>query len=331
MRACSAILLSMVACAAWGQEETPVFRATSDLVLLDVQVVHNKTKTATGVLAAKDFVLSEDGAPQEISVFAYEQFPLSIVLLFDLTQSVRGVLRRLAGSAATALRHLGPEDEVAVMEYAASAHLVQGFTTDRQSTVAAIRRAAADYPNEAAFFNEAIFQAARQLQQSHNPTSRRVIIWLTDNFPNAPSDSNREKSGKSLHGVPPHTEDEAIRALHESGTVVTALLLKDPLAMVWAEPMMLSEASARKKFPAGDAHKYAEITGGFSPGLRGKNVEQRLAEAIDDLRSRYTVGYRPSEAKAAGTFCRVRVALAPGAPLRPQEWRVLVREGYYRK
>ncbi len=266
MRACSAILLSAFACASWGQE-TPVFHATSDLVLLDVQVVHNKTKTATGKLAAKDFALSEDGVPQEISVFAHEQFPLSIVLLFDLTQSDWGVLRRLAGSAETALRHLGPEDEVAVMAYAASAKLVEGFTADRHSTVAAIRRAAAMRPNEAAFFNEAVFQAAQQLQQSHNPASRRVIIWLTDNFPNAPSDANLRHDAESLKGAPPHSEAEAIRALHESGTVVTALLLKDPLAALWAEPMMALEASARKKNPAGDAHKYAEITGGVSPEL----------------------------------------------------------------
>ena len=250
MRACSAILLSVFACAAWGQEETPVFRATSDLVLLDVQVIHIKTKTATGVLAAKDFVLSEDGAPQQISVFAHEQFPLSIVLLFDLTQSDWGVLRRLAGSAETALRHLGPEDEVAVMAYAASAKLVDGFTTDRQSTVAAIRRAAAMRPNEAAFFNEAVFQAAQQLRQSHNPTSRRASSWSTHNFPNAPSDANLQHDAQSLHGVPPHSEAEAIRALHESGTVVTALLLKDPLAALWAAPMMALEASARKKNPA---------------------------------------------------------------------------------
>ena len=50
-----------------------------------------------------------------------------------------------------------------------------------------------------------------------------------------------------------------------------------------------------------------------------------------DLRSRYTIGYRPTDSKPAGSFCRVRVALTPGAPLRPKEWQVLVREGYYRK
>jgi VWFA-related protein len=330
MRAGRAALLTLLACAARAQE-APVFHATSELVLLDVQVVHNKTRTATGILQAKDFELSEDGARQEITVFGREQFPLSIVLLFDLTDSVRGVLRRLTASAGMALQHLRPEDEVAVMAYAASAQLVDGFTTDRQSTVAAIGRSAAMKSDEAAFFNEAVFQAARQLEQSRNPTSRRVILWLTDNLANAPSDFNLRHNAKSLNGVPPHTEDEAIRALHESGTVVTALLLKDPLAVFWTAPFMAAEASARKKYPAGDAHKYAEISGGISPGLRGKNVEVRLAETIDDLRSRYTIGYRPSESKPAGTFCRVRVALAAGAPLRPQEWRVLVREGYYRK
>lgn len=97
------------------------------------------------------------------------------------------------------------------------------------------------------------------------------------------------------------------------------------------EALYVAEGPARLKYPAGNAHKYAEITGGLSPGLRGKNVEARLAEAIDGLRSRYTIGFHPTQAKPAGTFCRVRVALAPGAPLRPQEWNVLVRQGYYRR
>jgi len=322
--------LLMLAAIAWGQE-TPVFQATTELVLLDVQVVHIKTLTPTSVLQAKDFELYEDGARQQITVFGREQFPLSVVLLFDLTDSVRGVLKRLAGSARNALERLRPEDEVAVMTYSAGAQVVEGFTTDRQKTVAAIGRAASMKSPDAAFFNEAVYQAVQQLQRSRNPSSRRVILWLTDNEPNAPSDSNVQHDGKSLNGAAPHTEVEAIRALHESGTVVNALLLKDPLSMIFVGPFIAMEAGARKKFPPGDAHKYAEITGGMSPGLRGKDVEARLAEALDDLRSRYTIGYKPSDSKPAGTFCRVRVALAPGAPIRGKEWRVLVREGYYRK
>ena len=325
-----ALCLCLLAFAARGQDSNAIFRTTSELVLLDVQVLNAKTKASTGALEAKDFEVYEDGTRQEVSVFGRERFPLSIVLLFDLSPSVRGVLRRLADSAAIALQHLRTEDEVAVMVYSASAQVVDGFTTDRQRTVSAIGRAAGMKSGEAAFFNEAVFQAAHQFDQSHS-ANRRVILWLTDNFPDAPSGFMRSHYGKSLKGIPPHSEAEAIRALHESGTVVTALLLKDPLAMTWAEALFAAEAPFRLKSPAGNAHQFAEITGGVSPGLRGSDVEERLADAIDGLRSRYSVGYRPTDSKPAGTFCRIHIALAPGAPLQPQEWKVLVRQGYYRK
>jgi VWFA-related protein len=313
-----------------GQEFTADFRATAELVLLDVQVIQTKTKSANGTLQAKDFQVFEDGAEQRIAFFGRDQLPLSIVLLFDLSDSVRGVLPRLAMGAQTALNHLKPEDEAGVMTYAASAQLIDGLTKDRQRTVAAIGRAAKMKSNEAAFFNEAVYQAAAVLQGAHNPSSRRVIIWLTDNLPNAPTEFMAKRFGRSLGNTPPHTEQEAIRLLHESGTVVTPMLLKDPLALPWAEAEMGIEALARKRHPAGDAHKYAEVTGGIAAGLRGKKVEDRLIEVIDELRSRYTVGYYPTESKAPGTFCRVRVALSPEAPLRPREWTVLARAGYYR-
>ena len=326
-----AAAIVLLAAGAWGQDGTPVFRATSELVLLDVQVINNKTKTATGQLEAHDFELFEDGAPQKISFFGRDQLPLSVVLLFDLTDSVRGVLHRLAAGAQAALDHLKPEDDVAVMTYAASARLIDGFTRDHARTAAAIAQAADMKSDDAAFFNEAVYQAAAQLDNSSNPSSRRVIIWLTDNLPNVPTGFNTRHNAKGLGGAAPHTEEEAIRKLHESGTVVMPLLLKDRLAAIWSELIMTAERPYRKQYPPGDAHKYAELTGGFAAGMRGKGVDQRLAEVIDDLRGRYTIGYRPPEEKPPGTFCRVKVELAPGGPLRPQEWRVLARDGYYRK
>lgn len=240
----------LLAAAAWGQDSTPVFRATSELVLLDVQVIHNKTKTATGQLQAKDFELFDDSAPQKVLLFGRDQLPLSVVLLFDLTDSVRGVLHRLAGGAQAALNHLKPEDEVAVMAYAASARLIDGFTRDRARTAAAIARAADMKSDDAAFFNEAVYQAAAQLENSANPSSRRVIIWLTDNLPNVPTGFNMRHNAKGLGGAEPYTEQEAIRKLHESGTVVMPLLLKDRLGAIWGELIMTRRASIPKAIPS---------------------------------------------------------------------------------
>jgi hypothetical protein len=91
------------------------------------------------------------------------------------------------------------------------------------------------------------------------------------------------------------------------------------------------EAPFRHSHPPGDANKYAELSGGQAIHLGGKRVDERLSELIDDLRSRYTIGYRPADEKVPGTFCKVKVSLAPGSALRPEEWKVLARAGYYRK
>ncbi len=331
MTRCLATLVVLWAGTAIAQDDTPVFRSNSELVMLDVQVLHIRTNAPMGRLQSRDFHISEDGAPQQIAFFGRDDLPLSVVLLFDLTQSVHGVLRRLGQGAQSALDHLKPGDEVAVMTYAASAELVDGFTRDHARTAAAIGKAARMRSDDAAFFNEAVYQASAQLERSTNPSARRVILWLTDNFPNVPDTARFRGHVKGLSGALPHTEEEAIRKMHEAGAVVMPILLKDRMAEWWAELVMASEARDRKKYPAGNANNYAELSGGFSAELRGKDVNERLAQDIDDLRARYTIGYRPAEDKPPGTFCRVNVSLAPGAPLHPQEWRVLAREGYYRR
>ena len=312
----------LCAISAAGQDKPAVFQTTTELVLVDVQVLHSKTRTSTASLRPADLHLYEDGVRQEIRHFARDEAPLSVLLLFDLTDSVRGVLTKLAEGAVSALGHFKPEDVASVMVYAARVELVDGFTTDRERTVRAIGRAATMKSGEPAHFNEAIYRAAQQLGESSNPLSRRVVIWLTDNLPNVPfrkSDS------------PPHTENEALRALNEEGVTVVPILMKNRMFLPMVELMMVFEAPWRKAYPPGDAHKYAEATGGIAMGLRGKRVDERLAAVIDDLRSRYTIGYRPSESKLAGTFCKLRVELAPDGALRPREWMVVARQGYYRK
>jgi hypothetical protein len=107
----------------------------------------------------------EEGLEQEIRHFSRDEFPLSVVLLFDLTESVRGVLTRLAEGAKTALAHFKPEDEISVMVYSSGASLIDGFTTDRARTLRTIKKAASTKWEEidpcgpdsgGAYFNEAL-------------------------------------------------------------------------------------------------------------------------------------------------------------------------------
>src|SRR5437868_9374882 len=140
-----------------------VIRVNVQLVQVDAQVLEKKTGRAVGSLRKEDFQLYEDGVQQKISELSRDQLPISVVLLFDLTDSVRPVLKQLGAGALEALQHLKPEDEVAVMVYAASTQVLQEATTDRALAAAAIEKASRMESDEAAFFNEGIFRAVEQL------------------------------------------------------------------------------------------------------------------------------------------------------------------------
>jgi len=101
----------------------PLFRVTVRVEVVDAQVLSKKTKHAVSSLQREDFQVYEDNVRQEITSFSQDQLPLSVVILFDLTDSVRPVLISLAEGALESLQRLKPEDEVSVMTYAASAHL----------------------------------------------------------------------------------------------------------------------------------------------------------------------------------------------------------------
>src|ERR1051326_8919779 len=169
--------------------ESAPFHVDVRVVQVDAQVLDKKTRHVTPSLKQEDFLLFEDNVPQKITNFSQDKLPLSVVILFDLTYSVRPVLKSLAEGALEALQHLKPEDRVTVMVYAAAAQVLQPATTDRALAVAAIEKASRLESDEAAFFNEGIFQAAQALTKGNNTSTRRVIIWLTDDVPNIPSEA----------------------------------------------------------------------------------------------------------------------------------------------
>jgi VWFA-related protein len=299
-----------------------VFRVTSELVVLDAQVLNRKTGLPVAFLKPEDFEVFEDGVKQEITSLSQDKLPLSIVFLFDLTDSVQPVLVPLAQGAAEALRHLKPEDEIAVMVYQAKAEVLQDFTTSRDLAVAVIERASTGKrdQNEQAYFNEAVFQAAVESRKATNPSSRRVVIWLTDNVPNVPSQEWV------------HTEQQALREVFESGAVVCSLLemsgMSRAMTVLYKNNPMFS--SPRKRFPPGDVNHYADQTGGLVLKSSKSEVATKLAELIDRVRSRYSLAYKPSTEQPAGKFCRTEVKLASPAAAREGQVLIRARRGYYR-
>jgi VWFA-related protein len=305
------------------------FRLDVRVVQVDAQVLNKKTRHVTPSLRQEDFLVFEDNVPQKITSFSQDKLPLSVVLLFDLTDSVRPVLKQLAEGALEALQHLKPEDEVTVMVYAAAAQVLQPATTDRALAVAAIEKASRMESDEAAYFNEGIFQAAQNLSQSGSST-RRVIIWLTDDVPNIPSETELSPYlRRSLKGAMPHTQKEALQELLQTGTVVCSLVKKSDES-VDGEQRLMAQPAKRMLYPPGEVYKYAAATGGQVIEYKKKELKDKLAALIDDLRMRYSLAYHPSVQKPKGKYCAIKVKLTPETKKSIGNVVVEARQGYYR-
>jgi VWFA-related protein len=310
-----------------------VYRVNVRLVTVDAQVLEKKTGHAVRGLKARDFEIYEDKVAQQVTSFSQDELPLSVVLLVDLTDSVRPVLKPLAQGALQALQHLKPADEVAVMTYAATTELLQDFTTDRGLAATAIGKASRMQSGEAAFFNEGVYQAAAHLQKSPNRLSRRVIIWLTDDIPNFPSEEVKARYGRSLGKAKLHTEKEALEELLRTGTVVCTLLERSQISESEFSLRMSKAAETMLNsnlYPPGDVYKYAKKTGGQVVESSHSRIDQRLAALIDDIRLRYSIGYHPPGHKPKGKFCPVEVKLSPEAKKAHADAIVEARQGYYR-
>jgi VWFA-related protein len=217
-----------------------------------------------------------------------------------------------------------------VMVYAASAQVLQEATTDRALAVAAIERASRMESEEAAFFNEGIFQAAEQLTKGKNPSSRRVIIWLTDDVPNLPSESDvPPQYRKSITMDKLHSQQDALKHVLQTSTVVCSLVKKSEQSAE-GESRLMSKPAERMLHPPGEVYKYAAATGGQVIEFKQKELQQKLAIMIDDLRMRYSLGYHPSAQKPKGKYCAIKVKLAPEVKKAVGNVLVEARQGYYR-
>ena len=186
-----------------AQEVDPneVIRVNTDLVVLDAQVIDRKTRKVFGPLRKEDFEILEENVKQEIVYFGQDQMPLSILLLLDVSRSVRPVIEQVGEGANNALRQLKPEDEVAVMAFADYPKLIQTFTKDRTLTAYKITQASQAPLGNGTFVYEAMLLAVQEINKGTNPANRRAIILISDNIPSTSDEDYVAKLHRGAGGI----------------------------------------------------------------------------------------------------------------------------------
>jgi VWFA-related protein len=297
-----------------NEDETTI-RISTELVILDAQVLRKKTGVVLSELLQKDFELYEDGVKQEISFFGKDKLPLSIVLLIDTSGSVRPVIEIIRDGAMEALRRLKPEDEVAVMVFGEESKMIQPFTKDRQLIVTQIGSLLSKTQvGVGTSLHKALHEAAAQMSTASNPLSRRVVITVTDNIATA----------YRFGDLPEQTVTDRI---YDSGSVVCGVVVKSdtPRSLTIFDRTEKTDLFRRRV----NLEKYVDDTGGEIQVVPVIEINQRLTELIDHLRTRYSIGYSSTNQTLDGRFRRVRLAVTQDALKKHGDLVVRTRQGYY--
>lgn len=295
------LFASNAAVVAQEKDAPEVIKVNTDLVVFDVQVIDKKTKAVIGDLTQADFEILDRGTRQTVTYFSHDELPLSIMLLLDVSDSVRPFIRRIRDGALEALRHLKTEDQVAVMAFATSSELVQDFTVDRNLVAIQIEAAtSSDKLGPQTGFAAAMDNAAVRMFNSPQG-NRSVIIVITDNF----------------FFTSAYQEKVVLSDLFQSGSVVYGLIVNgsNPLAGLRGGV-----------YPGID--RYVEQTGGEILSANNQDVAGKLALLIDHLRLRYAVGFRPTDNREDDKFRPVEIKVITNQS-KDQKTVVLTRRGYY--
>jgi VWFA-related protein len=114
-----------------GGADEEVVRVETSLVVSNVLVLNRQGRAVTG-LTREDFVVKEDGRPQEVSVFApgdSTRAPRSIVLVMDYSGSLLPYLKTSIEAAKVLVEHLAPGDRMAIVTD--DVKLLVDFTHDK--------------------------------------------------------------------------------------------------------------------------------------------------------------------------------------------------------
>ena len=119
----------------------PTIRTEVTLVKTGVSVYDRNTRAPIHDLGAGDFQVHDEGEPREIVYFGKESGPLDLVLLLDVSGTMRESLPEVSELARSALRALEDGDRTAVLAFGKSTTVTQGLTADREAAASGIRGA----------------------------------------------------------------------------------------------------------------------------------------------------------------------------------------------
>ena len=307
------IICLLVSAVCLGQTPEPVetIRVESDLVDLKVSVVSLNPQNLSPELEQKDFLVLEDGKPQDISFFAAADTPFDLVLLLDLSGSTRDKLKLIRKSAKRFVDETRAMDRVSVVAFTDVAQVICPLTHDRQL----LRDSIDDIEKSlgGTKFWDSLRYVLAILNASENSLRRSAVVVMTDGVDNALPDVLGPGSQTSF--------EELLRVVRAAATIVFPIYLD-------TEKEELSRHSTSRIAYAIARDQLAQLSDASGSRLyranQLKDLDDVYKQVIGDLGRIYSIGYRPSNTLRDGKWRSVSIQI--------QDHRNVIartKQGYY--
>jgi Ca-activated chloride channel family protein len=289
-------LLVPAMCLCQSGEPVDTIRVDSDLVDLKVSVLSLKAQNPAIDLQQKDFLVIEDGQPQDISFFAAADTPFDLVLLLDLSGSTNKKLKLIRRSAKRFVEATRPVDRVSVVTFTDRPLVVCPLTADRSLLKHSIDHI--EKPEGGTNFWDSLRYVLAILDTSGNGSRRSAVVVMTDGVDNALPDVFGDGSATSFDKL-----QDIVRA---SDSIVFPIYLdteaeqlrqhrtpRDAYAMAREQLGQIAEASGSQLYRA----------------EKLKDLDDVYEQVIGDLSRIYSIGYRPSNTLRDGKWRSVSVKI----------------------
>ncbi len=316
-------------------------RVNVNLVVVPVTVKDESGRIVNGLLR-KDFSVYEDGAPQNVTFFTSDPFPMAVAVLVDIGMP-ETALRKVKAGLDALTGAFTPYDQVAVYTYAGNVRKELDFTANSDQLLAALHKVEQKkgmeggfavaggplnvgptvngqpydpgnassrnvrpdpiIPKDSRALNDAILAAALDLAKT-DKAKRRVILVISD--------------GKEVNSQASYSDVLKVLLSHEItvyglGVDAAAMPLYRKLATINVPGTATADQLA----------KYVSATGGQMYAEFTRNaIESAYADITQEARNLYTIGYS-TRSTVAGNYRQIEVRVhRPGL-------KVFAKDGYY--
>lgn len=289
-------------------EDQDVIKVDTNLVSIPVSV-SDRDGFYVSNLREANFKIFEDGLEQKIEYFGTTDKPFTVVLLIDVSPSTSYKIEEIQTAAAAFVQQLLPHDQVMVIEFDSSVHVLAEVTGDRDKIFKAIRQTG--FGDGTSLYQAVDFSLRKRLDKIEG---RKAIVLFTDGVDTTSSGASYASTLEDAE------ESEAVIFPIYYNTFLQNMGIGGGNGPMTSTPTLglpgsLGGARARQQASAEYARgrtyltELAGVTGGkvFRPESTPGGLTAAFESIAEELRRQYVIGYYSGGPGSPGDRKGIRV------------------------